>query len=193
MKSLSRLILRLTGWKINGEMPSHIQKCVILAAPHTSNWDFFYGRLAYFILGVPVKFLIKKESFQNPLGGLLKKLGGIPVDRGRHTNLVENIARLFHTQKQLNVVITPEGTRKLVKEWKKGFYYIALKANVPIVLGFLDYDKKEAGFGLVIYPSGDFQKDLTAIETFYQDKTARYPENFNLSPQNRLLRKQRAS
>lgn len=182
---LSLLALRLTGWTIVGEMPKGLKKCVILAAPHTSNWDFVYGRLAYNVLGVPVKFLIKKESFQGPLGGLLKRLGGIPVDRGRSTNMVEQVARLFHKESELNVVITPEGTRKLAKTWKKGFYYIALKADVPIVMGFLDYAKKEAGFGPVIIPNGDFDKDYATITAFYEQKTAKFPENFNLSPQNK--------
>ncbi len=185
MRSFSRLLLRLAGWEIVGEIPEHIKKCVILAAPHTSNWDFVIGRLGYYVLGVPVKFLIKKESFQNPFGGLLKRMGGIPVDRGRSSNLVEQIARTFHKESQLNVVITPEGTRKLVKSWKKGFYYIALKADVPIVFGFLDYAKKEVGFGPYLIPSGSFDKDFEVITEFYRQKTAKFPENFNLSPENR--------
>lgn len=185
MRSFSRLLLRLAGWTIVGEIPAHIKKCVILAAPHTSNWDFVIGRLGYYVLGVPVKFLIKKESFQGMLGGIIKRMGGIPVDRGRSSNLVEQITRLFNKESQLNVVITPEGTRKLVKSWKKGFYYIALKADVPIVFGFLDYAKKEVGFGAYIMPSGNYDKDFEVITTFYKQKTAKFPENFNLSPQNR--------
>ena len=184
MRYLSKLILRLSGWRIVGAMPPDIKKCVILAAPHTSNLDFFIGRLAYFVLGVPVKFLIKKESFQNPLGGLLKKMGGIPVDRGKSNNLVEAVALLFKRHEVLNVVITPEGTRKLATNWKRGFYYIALKANVPIVFGFLDYAKREAGFGPVLMPSGNFEKDFKQIIDFYRNKGARYPAQFNLSPDN---------
>jgi len=185
MRSFSRLMLQLAGWTIVGEIPEHIKKCVILAAPHTSNWDFIIGRLGYYVLGVQVKFLIKKESFQNPLGGLLKRMGGIPVDRGRSSNLVEQIALLFHKESQLNVVVTPEGTRKLTTRWKKGFYYIALKADVPIVFGFLDYSKKEVGFGPALMPSGNFEKDFEVITSFYAQKTAKFQENFNLSPQNR--------
>jgi len=185
MRSFSRLLLRLAGWKIVGEIPEHIKKCVILAAPHTSSRDFIIGRLAYYVLNVSVKFLIKKESFQGPFGGILARMGGIPVDRGRSTNLVEQVTRLFQKASQLNVVIAPEGTRKLQKTWKKGFYYIALRANVPIVMGFLDYAKKEAGFGPAMMPSGDFDKDFAEITAFYEQKTARYPAYFNLSPQNR--------
>ncbi len=183
MKWISKIIFRLMGWKLKGLLPQDIKKCVILAAPHTSNMDFILGRLAYFILGVPVKFLIKKESFKPPLGGLLKRMGGIPVDRSRNNNLVGQVAGLFNKSEVLYVVITPEGTRKLVHNWRKGFYYIALKANVPIALGFMDYGKKEGGIGPVFYPSGDYEADFETIRAFYRTKTARYPEKFNLSPQ----------
>lgn len=182
MRTISGIILRLLGWKITGTVPSHLRKCVIIGAPHTSNMDFFYGRLAYFTFGVPVKFLIKKEAFQNPLGGLLKRAGGIPVDRGKKNNLVEEMAKLFKNSDQLNMIVAAEGTRKLVTQWKRGFYYIALRAEVPILLGFLDYEKKEAGFGPVIYPTGDFDADFKIIEEFYKTKTARHPELFNLTP-----------
>ena len=184
MKYLSQLIVWLMGWKITGSIPPDIKKCVILAAPHTSNWDFIVGRLAYFTLGIPVKFLIKKELFVKPVGGLLKKMGGIPVDRGRRNNLVDDVAALFGHHSVLNVVITPEGTRKKVDNWKKGFYYIALKANVPLVLGFVDYKTKTTGFDGVIYPSGDFEKDFVLIQAFYKTKTAKHPLMFNLSPEN---------
>ncbi|MDY0076953.1 MAG: 1-acyl-sn-glycerol-3-phosphate acyltransferase [Bacteroidales bacterium] len=188
MRSFWRMLLKLAGWKIVGEIPEHIKKCVILAVPHTSSLDFVIGRIAYYVLGVSVKFLIKKESFKGLFGVLLKHMGGIPVDRGRSTNLVEQVTRLFKETEQLNVVIAPEGTRKMQTKWKKGFYYIALRADVPIVMGFLDYAKKEAGFGPVLIPSGDFDKDFAEITAFYEQKTARYPENFNLSPQNRSPR-----
>lgn len=184
MKWISALVFKIIGWKIKGRIPPEIKKCVILAAPHTSNMDFFIGRLAYFILDVPVKFLIKKEAFKNPVfNKLLLKMGGIPVDRGRSSKLVDELAVLFEKHDTLNMVITPEGTRRLVHQWRKGFYYIALKANVPIALGFADYAKKEAGFGPLLYPSGDFDADFETIREFYRHKTAHRPENFNLSPQ----------
>lgn len=182
MRILSGIILKLLGWKITGSVPLTIKKCVIIGAPHTSNLDFFIGRLVYFNFGVPVKFLIKKEAFQNPLGGLLKRAGGIPVDRGKRNNLVDEMTALFNNNEQLNMIVAAEGTRKLVTQWKRGFYHIASKANVPILLGFLDYKKKEAGFGPAIYPTGDFDADFKIIEDFYRTKTARHPEMFNLSP-----------
>jgi 1-acyl-sn-glycerol-3-phosphate acyltransferase len=184
MKIVGKFLFYAIGWKIVGSIPDSIKKCVIIAAPHTSNWDFYVGRIAYWALGVPVKFLIKKEAFDNPLGGLLVKMGGIPVDRKKSTNLVDQVASLFNHHEILNIVVAPEGTRKLSKNWKKGYYFIALKAKVPMVLGFVDYKNKEGGFGPIIYPSGDYEKDILQIEAFYKTKTARHPENFNLSPQN---------
>ncbi|MBK9291076.1 MAG: 1-acyl-sn-glycerol-3-phosphate acyltransferase [Bacteroidetes bacterium] len=182
MKYISGFILWLIRWKVTGSVPPHIKKCVIIAAPHTSNWDFVIGRLAYWKLGVPVRFLIKREAFDHPLGGLVKALGGIPVDRKKSNNLVEQVAEMFDHYDVLNVIITPEGTRRLVTEWKRGFYYIALRANVPIVIGFIDYKRRVGGFGPVIYPTGDFDVDFKIIQDFYKDKTARHPEKFNLSP-----------
>jgi 1-acyl-sn-glycerol-3-phosphate acyltransferase len=182
MKRIAGFILKLIGWKVSGSVPDHIKKCVIIAAPHTSNWDFIIARIIYWRLGVPVKFLIKREAFDHPLGGLVKRIGGIPVDRRKSNNLVEQVAELFDHYDVLNVIITPEGTRKLVTEWKKGFYYIALKAKVPIVIGFIDYKNKIGGFGPVLYPSGNYDSDFEIIRNFYLDKTARHPEKFNLSP-----------
>ncbi|MCK9448423.1 MAG: lysophospholipid acyltransferase family protein [Bacteroidales bacterium] len=181
MKVFGRLMMKLIGWELVGAVPPHIKKCVILAAPHTSNWDFVIGRFAYWALGVPVKFLIKQEAFNHPLGCIVKKMGGIPVDRKKNTNMVEYVASLFSEYEVLNVIITPEGTRKLVTEWKRGYYYIAQRAEIPIVLGFADYKNKQGGFGPVIYPSGNYEKDFVMIEEFYKTKTARHPEKYNLS------------
>ncbi len=183
MKWISVLIFKILGWKIKGVIPPEVKKCVILAAPHTSNMDFMIGRLGYFIMGVPVRFLIKKEAFKPPFGGLLRRMGGLSVDRSKRSNIVDKVASLFGEHEVLYVVITPEGTRKLVHQWRKGFYYIALKANIPIALGYVDYKKKEAGFGPVFYASGDFESDFETIREFYKTKTARHPEKFNLSPQ----------
>lgn len=178
MRYFSRFLLWLLKWKIHGAVPRGEKKAVIIAAPHTSNWDFVIGRLAYFVIGVRVHFLIKKEVFKWPFGKILKIWGGIPIDRKRSNNMVKQICGIFNKHDSLYVVITPEGTRSRVKSWKKGFYYIALEAKVPIVLGYLDYKKKEGGIGPVIRPSGDFDKDFNRIKEFYRDKSARHPENF---------------
>lgn len=179
---LGRKAFKLTGWKIVGTIPDNVRKCVIAVAPHTCVADFILGRLAYCYLDRNVRFLIKKEFFDNPiLKPLLLRLGGIPVDRSRRNNIVTQVAAMYSKCDDLNIIITPEGTRKLVHSWKRGFYYIALKANVPIVMGFLDFKKKELGFGPMFYPSGDYDEDWKLMEAFYRGINAKYPERYNLS------------
>ena len=177
---ISKFVLWLNGWKIVGRFPKDMKKCVVVMAPHTSMMDFIWGRLAYWVLRKKVKFLIKKESFETFYGGLLRWAGGIPVDRKNSTNMVEQIARMFSQHKSFYVTITPEGTRKYNANWKKGFYYIALRAQVPIALGFLDYEKKEGGIGKIITPTGNFDEDFKTIEDFYRGIKGKHPENFNL-------------
>ncbi len=179
---LGRKTFKLLGWKLVGNIPDDVKKCVIAVAPHTSIDDFVLGRLAYCNLNRNVRFLIKKESFRNPiLKPILKKLGGLPVDRSRSNNIVNQVAALFSKYDDLNIVITPEGTRKLVHHWKRGFYHIAVKANVPIVLGFLDFKKKELGFGPMLYPTGNFDEDWKFMEKFYRGIVAKHPDRYNLS------------
>lgn len=172
--------LKMLGWKVVGSVP--VKKCVITVAPHTSVSDFILGRLAYCSIDMEVKFLIKKEFFDYPiLKQILVKMGGLPVDRSRNNNTVTQVAALFKKYDNLNIVIAPEGTRKLVRNWKKGFYYIAEKANVPVVLGFLDFKKKELGFGPMFYPTGNYEEDWKLMENFYRGITAKHPEKYNLS------------
>lgn len=174
-------ILKVLGWKIVGELPP-VKKCVITVAPHTCIADFILGRLAYFSLDVEVKFLIKKEFFNYPiLKQLLNKLGGLPVDRSKSNNTVSQVAAIFKKYDNLNIVIAPEGTRKLVHKWKRGYYYIAEKANVPVVMGFLDFKKKEMGFGPWFYPTGNYEEDWKLMENFYRGITAKHPDRYNLS------------
>ena len=179
---LGRKTFKLLGWKLVGVIPEDVRKCVITVAPHTSMADFLLGRLAYCFLDRNVKYLIKKELFNIPLlRGLLLRLGGIPVDRSRSNNIVNQVAAMFSKYDNLNIILTPEGTRKRVNNWKKGFYYIALKAEVPVVLGFLDYKKKELGFGPMIYLTGNYEEDWKKMEAFYRGINAKYPERYNLS------------
>ena len=175
----SRLILRIMGWKITSVIPPGTKKCVIAVAPHTSYWDFVIGRLAYWLLGVKASFLIKKEVFRFPFKRLLLHIGGIPVDRGRSSKMVDQVVERFMKSESLFIVITPEGTRKPVKQWKKGFYYIATQAKVPIALGYLDYAKKEGGVGKVIIPNGDIESQMKEIKDFYRRMTPKHPERFN--------------
>jgi 1-acyl-sn-glycerol-3-phosphate acyltransferase len=185
MKQVSGLILKLTGWRVNVPPEFRLDKAVVVMAPHTSMRDFWIGRLAYWYLGMKVKFIIKKELFFFPLGIFIKAMGGIPVNRQNSGNLKDQIVEIFSEKEHLVLTITPEGTRKLNYNWKRGFYYIAVKANVPILLGYVDYKKKTGGIGKLVTPSGNYEEDLGIIQDFYMDITARFPENFNLSPQNR--------
>jgi len=182
MSFIARLILRLLGWNIYSRLTEDHRKAVIIMAPHTSNLDFVIGRLGFYVYGIQPKILIKKEAFSPMIGPLLRWLGGIPVDRTQSRNTVKKITQEFRKHDHFYLLITPEGTRRRVERWKKGFYFIALTAKVPIILGFLDYRKKEGGFGKVLHPSGDFEADFKVIEDFYRDKHPRHPEKFNLSP-----------
>lgn len=181
IKWLAGFILKIFGWKVTAGVPEGIDKAVIIMAPHTSNWDFVIGRLAFASKGIRISLMIKKESFFFPLGPVLRALGGIPVDRRHSQNTVKNISRYFETREKFYLVITPEGTRKRVERWKKGFYFIAEHAQVPILLGYMDYRKKEGGIGPMITPGGDFDKDFAVIRDFYSGMHARHPEKFNLS------------
>jgi 1-acyl-sn-glycerol-3-phosphate acyltransferase len=184
MRWLAKIILNLMGWKVTHPMPKGIKKAVIIMAPHTSNWDFVIGRLGFASQSIKTRILIKKESFFFPLGIVLKALGAVPVDRGMSAGTVKNITHLMEKEDTFYILITPEGTRKLVKNWKKGFYFIATQAHVPIIMGFLDYKTKSGGLGPVLYPTGNYEADLKVIEEFYKDKQPKHPQNFNLSPQN---------
>lgn len=179
-KFMASLTLRILGWKIIGNLPPGSKKCVVVMAPHTSNVDFVFGWLGYSSLGINSHFLIKKEAFTRFMGPLIRAMGGIPVDRGRSSNLVFQLAEEFEKREQLVLTITPEGTRKPNKYWKKGFYLIAQQAKVPLVMGFLDYKNKIGGFGPSFYPSDNYEDDIEKIKAFYKTKTARYPQNFRL-------------
>lgn len=183
MTHIARLILRLLGWNIYSRVPLDIPKAVIIMAPHTSNWDFILGRLAFYWYRITPRILIKKEAFTPVIGTVLRWLGGIPVDRGHSQNTVKEITRCFDKYERFYLLITPEGTRRRVKNWKRGFYFIALNAKVPIFLGFLDYRKKEGGIGMMVEPTGNFEEDFKIIEDFYRGKQARHPEKFNLTPE----------
>ena len=177
MKRIASAILKLMGWKLNYDIPEGVHRCVLVSAPHTSNWDFVIGRLAMWAYGIDVKILIKKELFFFPMGIFLKALGGIPVDRkGGKANITGQIAQKFAEQEKLCVMFTPEGTRSHNPNWKKGFYYLAHKANVPIFLGYVDYEKKIGGIKMKFIPTGDVEKDLEEIKNFYKDYKGKYPE-----------------
>ena len=182
---LAKLIYAISGWKITGTIPKDIKHCIVLMAPHTSNWDFVIGFLGFAILRLKSHSLIKKEAFVFPLGLIVRAMGGVPVDRQRASNVVISVAHEFQIRKEFILIVAPEGTRSLNRHWKRGFYNIAVLAKVPIIFGYLDYRLKVAGLEDVFYPTGNYEADLAVIEAFYAKKQARFPEKFNLSPVNR--------
>jgi len=181
LRIIALLIFKVTGWTArNATVSSNIKKAVMVAAPHTSNWDIVYARAALYILRVPVKFTIKKEWVRFPLSLILNPLGAIPIDRKprgmKRFSMVDKMVELFDYRDHLIIMVTPEGTRQYARKWKTGFYITAQKAGVPILLGYLDYANKEAGIGKVFYPTGNMEQDIEEIQAYYRDKKAKYPE-----------------
>jgi 1-acyl-sn-glycerol-3-phosphate acyltransferase len=174
---LARTILRLFGWRIEGSLPA-APKYVIIAAPHTSNWDFPVTILVALALQLRIAFMMKDELFRPPFGWFFRALGGIPVNRRARSNLVEQMVARFHASERLALVVPPEGTRAKVRVWKTGFYYIALGAGVPILLGFLDFRRKVGGFGPLFHPTGDIEADMGVIRAFYSGITGKNPHQF---------------
>lgn len=178
-KLLARLCLFISGWKVEGEIPD-LRKCVIIGAPHTTYWDFFFGMLYKLYYGLNIQFLIKKELLRFPFRWFFHWIGGIPVDRRKHDNLVDQLGEKMINSDSFYLAIAPEGSRKAVMVWKRGFYHIAKKAGVPIVLGYMDYRRKVVGVGPVFYPGADIEKDMQEIALFYSTIQAKYPANFYL-------------
>ena len=160
------VLLFLFGWKTQGKAPD-IHRYVLIAAPHTSNWDFVFFLLIIFKLRLPVYWMGKDSMFRWPFTGILKRLGGIPVNRSEKNNVVSFMAKAFEKSKRLIITIAPSGTRRNTGPWKTGFYHIAREAKVPIVCGFIDYQHKTIGVGPVFHPTGDMRADMGAIRSFY--------------------------
>lgn len=177
-QKIAQQLTKVLGWKFVGSLDPNYTKYVILMAPHTSIWDFIWGKLAFSHQNIKGHYLVKKELFFFPLGSILKYAGAIPVDRGKRNNIVETMTKKFEIDNKFCLTITPEGTRKKVTKWKKGFIQIATMANVPIVLGYVDYKKKEFGLFNIYHPTGDMDADIAAIRKFYLTVNAKYPENF---------------
>ena len=181
MKWLCKLYLKIIGWKTGSTLDPSVKKCVMVGAPHTSNTDYPIALATLYASNVKVRYLAKKSLFRFPLGILMRATGGIAVDRSKHSNMVDMMVNMFNQSSSLILLIPAEGTRSYVKEWKSGFYHTAVGAKVPIVLGYLDYGRKEAGFGKLFYPTGNYQKDLEEIKNFYRQFTAKYPEKSSLN------------
>ena len=167
LRGISIFILRVIGWKTRGTELAN-QRFVLIGAPHTSNWDFPLMLMVVLKLKLRVFWMGKHTLFPFPFGGLMKWLGGVPINRSSSHNVVRETVRQFKDNKELVVLIPPEGTRSKVKEWKTGFYHIANMAKVPILMGYVDAEKKEAGFADFFHPTGDIDKDLEEIRNFYK-------------------------
>jgi 1-acyl-sn-glycerol-3-phosphate acyltransferase len=168
LRGFSIGFLKLAGWKVEGGVPAGVGKCVLIAAPHTSNWDLPYTLMVSFVLRLNVYWMGKQSIFTPPFRGLMMWLGGISVNREQSTNLVAASAQaLRDADGPVQLAVPPEGTRSKARYWKTGFYYIAQGAQVPIVMAYMDYSQKRAGLGPVFHPTGDIEKDMLAIKAFY--------------------------
>lgn len=177
-KQLCKTVLyKWMGWQVDVTEPTP-KKCIICVAPHTSNWDFVIGELYYGSIGLTSNFLMKKEWFFWPLGALFRRIGGIPVERSRHTSLTDQMAEKARKAERFSLAVTPEGTRSLARQWKRGFYFIALKANLPILLYAIDYSNKRIVCKKTLVPSGDVEADMRTIMNYYSGYRGKHPEKF---------------
>lgn len=173
------LLYKRWGWTVEVTEP-HPNKYIICLAPHTSNWDFVLGQLYNGCCGLKSGFLMKKEWFFWPLGPIFRKLGGIPVWRTQKTSMTDNLAETARQSDSFHLCITPEGTRSLNPEWKKGFYFIAQKAEIPILLYGIDYEKKLIQCTKTIIPNGDIDGQMREIKLYFKDFKGRHPEKFTI-------------
>ncbi len=179
-KIIASIVLAVFGWKTDYKEEFQIKRGVALAAPHTSNWDLLFTLAVFWKTGINIKFLIKDSYTKSIFGFIFKAFGAIGVDRSKNKNMVEFAAEILKTNDYV-FVVPAEGTRKRVDKWKTGFYHIAKKAEVPILLGFLDYKTKRGGFRKVVNVSDSFEKDMEIIQEYYLGFTAKYPEQYNPS------------
>jgi 1-acyl-sn-glycerol-3-phosphate acyltransferase len=168
LRAISVGLLKLAGWKVHGHLPPECTKSVFIAAPHTSNWDLPYTLMVAFALRLNIYWMGKSQIFKPPFRGVMMWLGGIPVQRESANNLVAaSVEAIKAADGPVQLIVPPEGTRSKVRYWKTGFYYIAVGAQVPIVMAYMDYEKKISGLGPVFTPSGDIEADMVKIKEFY--------------------------
>jgi len=179
IKLLFKLVLKLIGWKIKGVYPGY-ERCVVVVAPHTSFWDFIIGKFYYLSIGLKTNFLIKKELFFFPFGQWLSIMGAIPVDRSDSHRMVFKLSKQFAKRKHLVLTITPEGTRKKVDRWRRGFYYIAEKSKVPVVMGYIDYKTKTIGIIGNLEITGDVEADMKWLKQQYKGISGKHADQFSI-------------
>lgn len=178
MRIIAKFILtNVLGWKIIGDFPN-FKKSVLIFAPHTSYYDGLCGKLYMMNLGIHYKFLSKKEYFKFPLKYFFMAYGSIPVDR--NSKYINQIVKLFHDSNELHIVISPEGQLAKTDHWKKGFYYMSTNAKVPIIVGYIDYSKKEVGVKGIVENNSNFRETMLKINDMYKNVKGKYPENFVL-------------
>jgi 1-acyl-sn-glycerol-3-phosphate acyltransferase len=180
LRALSLIFLKISGWKVQGTLPLGAEKSVLIAAPHTSNWDLPYTLMVAFALRLHVYWMGKEQLFAPPFRGVMMWLGGIPVQREKSNNLVAaSVAAIKAAHAPLQLIVPPEGTRSKTRYWKTGFYHIAVGAQVPIVLAFMDYGTKTGGLGPIFQPTGDIEADLAAIKAFYAPFKGKNADQFH--------------
>lgn len=185
-EKFAELSLSAMGWETDNQWPEDLDQCVMIAAPHTSNWDALYARLALKALGVNVRLTIKDSYMKLPFGPFVRAMGGIGIDRRPkksgepRPSMVDLMTDLFKQHKKLVMLVTPEGTRAKQEKWKTGFYHVAVNAGVPIALAYMDYSHKKAGIGKIVYPSGDYKKDMHEIMSFYEKINPKFPKLFSV-------------
>lgn len=173
--TLARVILSIAGWKTANPFPTNVKKYVTIVGPHTSAWDFIIGVLFRSAEKIDAKFLGKEELFNGTFGFVFRWLGGYPVDRFKNSNLVDSVVSIFNSKDEFGIALSPEGTRKKVTRLRTGFYYIALNANVPVIMAGLDYKRKEAIFSEPMYFTGNIDDDFEKIYAFYRPITGKIP------------------
>lgn len=174
VRRFSVFMYKIGGWEAVQENPPP-KKAVIIAAPHTSNWDFIYFFGLCNSLGIRSYWIGKSTLFKWPWGDMMRRLGGVPVDRSKSQNMVDTMVTEFEKRNDFLLTIPPEGTRGSVKQWRTGFYYIALKAKVPLIMGMMDYAKKSGGLGPSFMPTGNYQEDMKRLSEFYHSVTPKFP------------------
>ncbi|HSQ71845.1 MAG TPA: 1-acyl-sn-glycerol-3-phosphate acyltransferase [Rubrivivax sp.] len=180
MRGLSRAILGIAGWRVEGTLAPRARRCVVIAAPHTSNWDMPYTLMGAFALGMNIRFLAKASLFRPPFGGLMRWLGGVAVRRdGAGNTVAASVAALKAAPGPLQLVLSAEGTRDRVTQWRTGFHHIARGAGLPIQIAYLDYARRRCGLGPLIDPGDDIDADLALIKAFYAPLRSRNPEQFD--------------
>ncbi len=180
MKTISGEILSRLGWEFIGEFPD-VKKSIVIFAPHTAHIDAFYGKLGFTELGIKYLFLSKKELFFFPMNLVMRKFGSMAVRGVKGKNAIYQVAEILNQTDELNVIISPEGRISKVKGWNKGFYYMAKKARVPVVVAFLDYEKKQMGVKGIIHDLNNYDEVIVQINDMYKDVKGKNPEDFVLS------------